>query len=393
MENALKCKHNGGTTPYGYYIDQKEHVLAVHTERAAVVQEIFNKYDNGVQIVDIMRSLNDRGIRCGYGHPFTKGRIGAILRNRRYIGEYKYDDIIVPGGIPAIIEKEQFDRVNRKLRRNKLAKSSAKAPDEYLLTTKLFCGKCGRMMIGECGSAHYSRRTYHYYKCGGAKRNQCWYSKGIRKNWIEKLAFIVTQEVVLNDTKINLIADTFLAMQNKEDPAIPAMKHQLSDCEKRISNILGAIESGVVTPSTRDRLEKLEKQRDMLSHSLLKLELEAHTYSKFELVSWMNHYRTCDADNNEYQRAIINAFLNAIYVFEDRYVFIYNFEKDTKTVSLDEVTEAFKDYLDISIRKIAKVEFVYLKSAFGFVITKDRLRRIHMSYINPAKPENPSVAE
>ena len=31
--------------------------------------------------------------------------------------------------------------------------AAAKAEERYLLTTKLFCGKCGRMMVGECGTS------------------------------------------------------------------------------------------------------------------------------------------------------------------------------------------------------------------------------------------------
>ena len=42
-----------------------------------------------------------------------------MLGNRRYIGEYKYRDIVVPDGIPAIVPLELFDRVQEKLAQNK----------------------------------------------------------------------------------------------------------------------------------------------------------------------------------------------------------------------------------------------------------------------------------
>ena len=38
-----------------------------------------------------------------------------MLSNRRYMGEYISRDIVVPDGIPAIVSKELFDRVQAKL--------------------------------------------------------------------------------------------------------------------------------------------------------------------------------------------------------------------------------------------------------------------------------------
>ena len=61
-ENALKLKHNGGTTPYGFFIDKPTHTLQIQPEQAAIVREMFSRFDRGERIVDIVRDLNDRGI-------------------------------------------------------------------------------------------------------------------------------------------------------------------------------------------------------------------------------------------------------------------------------------------------------------------------------------------
>lgn len=45
----------------------------------------------------------------------------AILKNRKYIGEYKYQDVIISGGVPAIVPQELFDRVQARIERNKRA--------------------------------------------------------------------------------------------------------------------------------------------------------------------------------------------------------------------------------------------------------------------------------
>ena len=75
---------------------------------------------------------------------------------------YKYGDVITPDGIPAIIDKELFERVQMRMAANKKAPARAKAEEEYLLTTKLYCGDCGRLMAGESGKG-CKGIVYHYY--------------------------------------------------------------------------------------------------------------------------------------------------------------------------------------------------------------------------------------
>ena len=38
-----------------------------------------------------------------------------ILTNRKYIGEYKFGDIVIPNAIPAIIDEETFNSVQQRI--------------------------------------------------------------------------------------------------------------------------------------------------------------------------------------------------------------------------------------------------------------------------------------
>ncbi len=75
--------------------------------------------------------------------PYTMGSFNALLKNRKYIREYKYQAVIIPNGVPAILSEELFYRVQEHMEKNKRAPARTKAEEEYLLTTKIFCGKCG----------------------------------------------------------------------------------------------------------------------------------------------------------------------------------------------------------------------------------------------------------
>ncbi len=140
MENALKCKNNGGNTPLGYMVD-KEGVLAVDPLTAPLVTEIFTRYDNGESISEITQSLNSRGLKTKKGKSFKIGGISIVLKNRKYIGEYKYGDVVIPKGISAIIDDDLFDRVQFRMAKNKKAPAKAKANREYSLLLQVRRGQ------------------------------------------------------------------------------------------------------------------------------------------------------------------------------------------------------------------------------------------------------------
>jgi len=344
-ENAMKCKNNGGHTPLGYCVDREHGILAIDPVTAPIVREIYTRYDGGERIREIRDSLNIRGIRTQMGKPFSTGAVSLILKNRKYIGEYRYGDVVIPDGMPAIIGKDIFERVSQRMEANKKAPAKAKADEEYLLTTKLFCGTCGRMMAGESGKSGTKGIKYRYYKCSGAKRSLGCHRKPLRKDWIERVAVLLTVRQVLTDETIDRIADAIVVMQEEEDTTIPAMERQLRECEKGIANLLNAIQAGILTASTKERLEELERQRDALNASILTARMERPKYTKEEIVQWISRYKVGNINDKDYQKEIIDTFLNSIYVYDDRLVFTYNYRDGTETLTLNEIEAAFSSDL------------------------------------------------
>ena len=264
-----------------------------------------------------------------------------ILTNRKYIGEYKYGDIIIPKGIPAIVDDEIFDRVQFRIAMNKKAPARAKATDEYLLSTKLFCGTCERLMVGESGTSGTKGVKHYYYKCVGAKRHLGCKRKAIKKFWIERVAVLLTVKKIFQDDEINRIAESIVALQEKEDTSLTAMRQQLQECEKAIDNMLNAIQQGVLTASTKERLEQLEAQREDLKIGILQSQMQRPRYTKEQVVSWIGRFKYGNVDDPEYQKQIIDVFINSIFVFDDRLGFTYNFRDGTETITLKDIEEAF----------------------------------------------------
>ena len=167
-ENALKCKFNGGSMPIGYVIDEEQH-FQIDPLTAPFVLEAFKRYIEGATMKELIDFFNEKGIKNKSGGDINYNSIQRMLNNRRYIGEYAFRDIVVPDGIPAIVPKELFDRVQAKLAKNKKSPARHKAEEDYLLTTKLFCGCCGAYMCGESGKGR-SGEVHRYYKCVSIKK-------------------------------------------------------------------------------------------------------------------------------------------------------------------------------------------------------------------------------
>ena len=338
-ENALKGRNNGGGIPLGYLLGD-EQKLALDPVTAPIVREIFQRYADGEIVRTIVEDFNRRGLKTKSGKPFSPNSFNRILKNRKYIGEYQYQDVVIPGGVPAILSDDLFYRVQARLEKNKRAPATAKADVDYLLTTKLFCGICERMMIGESGTSHTGDKHY-YYKCAGAKRKLGCKKKSAKKDFIERAAVVLTVNRVLKDEEIDRIADGILTLQASEDTTIPALKKQLADTERGIENMLNAIQQGVLTGSTKERLEALEKQRDNLKIAVLQAELQKPKYTKEQIVSWIGQFKYGDVNSREYQKRIIDTFVNSLYLFDDRLVITYNFKGGTETITLKDVEAAY----------------------------------------------------
>ena len=178
------------------------------------------------------------------GGKLTCSSMNTMLKNRRYIGELSFRDTVVPDAIPAIVPKDLFDRVQKRLEKNKRAPAHGKADEEYLLTTKLFCGKCGALMFGESGTSA-TGRTYYYYKCATAKRRKGCNKKTVQKEWLENLVVQETMKLIHDDAVIERIVQLVMDFQNQENTTIPLLEKQLREVDRKLDNLMKAIEEGL----------------------------------------------------------------------------------------------------------------------------------------------------
>ena len=335
-ENALKCKANGGVTPFGYKVNA-DRFYEIDPLTAPIVLEIFTRYADGQTVAEICEALNNRGVFTNTNYRYTnKSSMNVLLKNRRYIGEYRHSGVVVPGGMPAIVPQEIFDKVQARMEKNKHKPAAMKATEEYILTTKLYCGLDGVMMVGTGGTSR-TGKVHHYYKCGNVLYKKSCTKKTVKKAWAECHVARLTRDFVLQADIIGRLADAIVGLQERENTTIPFLKKQLGDISKRIGNILNSIEEGLANASVKQRLDELEARKADLEVAIVQENIEKPVLTKEQIVFWISKFKDGNIDDPAYRKSLVDIFINSIFLYEDKMVITFNWKDGSKTVTLAEL--------------------------------------------------------
>ena len=90
-ENALHCKHTGGSPPLGYDVDKTTRLLVINEREAAAVRLIFRLVLEGNGYSSIITRLQREGYKTKAGKSFGKNSLYEILHNPKYKGVYVYN--------------------------------------------------------------------------------------------------------------------------------------------------------------------------------------------------------------------------------------------------------------------------------------------------------------
>ena len=336
-ENILKGRCNGGRGTFGYTLDS-ERKFHIDPLASPFVLESFTKYRDGLTMKEIRDWLNENGIKNPVGGEFTYNSVEHMLKNRRYIGELKFRDVVVPDAIPPIVPLELFDDVQEKIAKNKKAPARRKAEDDYLLTTKLHCGCCGALMFGESGTSR-TGEVHRYYKCATAKKKKGCKKKTVRKQWLEDLVVNQTMQLVRDDAAMESIIAKVMELQDRENTNLPLYEKQLRDAESGIQNMLNAIQAGILTSSTKERLEQLEETKRELEARIAEEKLAKPKIKEEFIRFWLMRFRKLDMSLKDQRQALVDTFINSIYLYDDKVLITFNYKEGTQTVTFGEATE------------------------------------------------------
>jgi DNA invertase Pin-like site-specific DNA recombinase len=339
LESAKKAQCTGGNRPLGYLTgDDKKFIIDPDT--APTVQTVFRMYAAGNTITEIIDYLNAQGLRTLRGKPFTKNSLRTILTNEKYIGVYTYKDLIrIEDAIPALVDKDTFDKVQKLLKVNRRAPAHKWSRADYLLTDKLFCGYCGSNMVGESGTGK-SGAKYNYYLCTKHKRERACPKKAVRQEWIESLVLDHTVRLLQDNELLEFIAENtwqYYLAQDERQARIDACRAQLDTVTKAIANIVRAVEAGMPAEALTARMTELSAEKAALEASIADSELGGVRLTKDHILFFLQQFRDMDCTDRTAQRRLVEVFVNSVFVYDDEITITYNYGGENRTVTLKEV--------------------------------------------------------
>ena len=104
--------------------------------------------------------------------------------------------------------------------------------------------------------------------------------------------------------------------------------------------MITAIESGVLLTSTKERLAKLEKQKQDLEIEIIEEQIKTPILTQEQILYALTLFRNLDISTREGKERLINGFVNSIYLFDDRIVITCNYKNNESVITLEEIEES-----------------------------------------------------
>ena len=109
----------------------------------------------------------------------------------------------------------------------------------------------------------------------------------MQKDWLEDLVVRETMKLIQDDAVIDKIVQLIMDVQNQENTTIPLLEKQLREVNKKLDNLMKAIEDGLYTRTTKEHLEALENQKDELTAKIADEKLKKPSFNEDFIRFWL----------------------------------------------------------------------------------------------------------
>ncbi|MDR2175159.1 MAG: recombinase family protein [Synergistaceae bacterium] len=345
-ESAYKCTHLGGIPPLGYEVEAATKKYVVNETEAGIVRTIFSKYAEGVGYNQILEYLNGMGYRSKRGQPFGKNSLNSILKNEKYVGKFIFNKklekdvsgkrnpmvkpeeewIVVPGGLPAIVDEDIFDKVQAKMAQNKKNSGMFKAKEIYLLSGLVECGECGSSMYGNTRMCGRNKSNYSSYRCSGRANHRGCTNKEVRRDYIDNYVLDELYRRLFSDISIRKLASMLNDYNRKQSAAssgeVTQAQGELEEVTRKISTVIQLVtESGISIETVKEELRKLEERKRFIEGYIQELGVKnkVSLISEEAVLGLLNRSRDFIKTHNISEcRNFINSYIEKVVVFKEK---------------------------------------------------------------------------
>ena len=143
-----------------------------------------------------------------------------------------------------------------------------------------------------------------------------------------------TMRMVMDDEVIEAIVSMLMDLRDRENVNLPLYEQQLRETDTAIQNLLNAIQQGILTKSTKGRLEELEATKEELETKIACEKLAKPKVSAEFMTFWLHRFRKLDVRQKSHRKMLIDTLINAIFLYDDKMVITFNYKKGQRPLRL-----------------------------------------------------------
>lgn len=313
LESAKKHQPLNGAIPLGYKVVDKQYV--VDPDTAPIVRSIFERYVQGETMRSISDWLNDHGYRTSRGSKFTHNSLPRLLSNEKYIGVYKYKDLIRDeDAVPQIVDRDLFMKAQDRLGNNIRGYSKT----NYLLAGKLKCMICGEDLIGETGTSKTGNK-YKYYICHGRKHGKGCSLKRFRADYLDGIIAREVENIIGDpqfiDNLVMLCWDYYI--RNNDDTGVEVLVKRLEGYQKAQERIIDSIVDGMPYVAVKDRMQALERDIEETQIAIANAKID-HQLTFESVSSYIRGFCLGNIKDQTTYKRVIQSFIDHVEVDSEK---------------------------------------------------------------------------
>ena len=126
-------------------------------------------------------------------------------------------------------------------------------------------------------------------------------------------------------------------IQSRESSVLPALRKQLEEAESGITNMLNAIQMGIINASTKQRLDELEERKKDIELQIIQEEMKHPAVSREDVIYFVCRFRSLDTSKLDARRRLIDSFVNAVTIFDDYILITFNYKEGETRIDFADI--------------------------------------------------------
>lgn len=259
---------------------------AINLAEAEHVRFAFDLAEKGKGSRTIAKLLNDAGVKTKRGKAWDQVNVKRLMENETLKGWRIFNKrksvkgkikmrpesewIIAESNHPAIIDPEQFDRVQLIVASRKRTHARQES-ETYLLTGIIFCKLCGGRMKGSTSRHRSGKNPHDYYRyiCANYVLGYGCRHHAVHRDELEK--FVINQMKQIAESTDAQIEQMLGGVKSNEQE-IASATEQLARIEKRMQKQIEAYENDLISAhDLKLARERIEQERNKLVDHLSEL--------------------------------------------------------------------------------------------------------------------------